>query len=582
LLPKSGVFFTITLPCMMNTTLSYHFVLVHFIGGLAVFLYGMNTMSGGLKKISGERIRSLLIVLTSNRLYSLFAGAFVTMIVQSSSAIMVMLVGLVQSRLMTYVQAMGVILGAEIGTTVTAQLVAFRLHEYALLIFAAGFLLKILGRTPGWKHAGESLAGFGLLFFGMQLMSDAMMPLRTHAPFVSLLHQLENPLLSVLAGLCFTALIQSSSAFVGIVIVLAQQGSLTLTASLPLMLGSNIGTCVTAAIACIGTRRAARRVSLAQILFNTFSVAFFLCWIPQATELVRSFSPGATLPRQIANAHTFYNLLMSFSFLPFTHLFARLVVWLLPDKVEEVRLIPAVRHLQESAVNTPSLALGFARAEMARMHKILGRMLDGTIVSFTGAAADPESVFPSLSILESVRIREEKIDYLELQVTGYLFQIMEQPLSDRESKEAYALMNIVKAQEAIGDIIEVRLLDLLAEKKALKVDLTGQGKKEITDLFVHIRQEINLLVDALREMNPQKAAKLLDQEERFCLIEQDVGLRHLQRVEKKVVESKLSHTVHMELMDGLRQIHEYNVSIAATIQGLRRESAGDGGLPPAR
>lgn len=565
----------------MNTPLSYHLILVHFIGGIAVFLYGMSTMSGGLKKISGERIRSLLLVLTSNRLYGLFAGAFVTMIVQSSSAIMVMLVGLVQSRLMTYVQAMGVILGAEIGTTVTAQLVAFRLHEYALLIFAAGFVLKIVGRTPNWKHAGEALAGFGLLFFGMQLMSEAMLPLRSHAPFVSLLHQLENPLLSVLAGLCFTALIQSSSAFVGIVIVLAQQGSLTLAASLPLMLGANIGTCVTAAIAGIGAGRAARRVSLAQILFNSVSVAFFLCWIPQAIELVRSFSPGAALPRQIANAHTFYNLLMSFSFLPFTHLFARLVVWLLPDKVEEVRLIPAVRHLQESAVNTPSLALGFARAEMARMHKILGRMLDGTIVSFTGAAPAPESVFPSLSILESVRVREEKIDYLERQVTGYLFQIMEQPLSDRESKEAYALMNIVKAQEAIGDIIEVRLLDLLAEKKGLKVDLTGQGKSEITDLFNHIRQEINLLVDALREMDPQKAVKLLEQEERFYLIERDVGFRHLQRVEKKVVESRRSHTVHMELMDGLRQIHEYNVFIAATIQGLRQDSGGLR-LPPSR
>lgn len=557
----------------MTTTLPFYSILAGFTGGISLFLYGMNTMSGGLKKISGERIRDFMTMMTSNRLYGLFAGALVTMIVQSSSAIMVMLVGLVQSRLMSYVQAMGVILGAEIGTTATAQLIAFRLHEYALLIFAAGFLLKILGRTPNWKHAGEAMAGFGLLFFGMQLMSDALLPLRNHPPFIGILRQLENPLLSVVAGLCFTALIQSSSAFVGIVIVLAQQGNLSLEASLPLMLGSNIGTCVTAAIACVGTQRAARRVSLAQILFNTFSVAVFLFWIPEAIQVVRAFSPGAELPRQIANAHTLYNLCMSFSFLPFTHLFARLVLWLLPDKAEESRLIPAVRHLQESAVNTPSMALGFARAEMARMNKILGRMLDGTIAAFTGTAPSPESTFPSLSMLEAVRIREEKIDYLEARVTAYLFKIMEQPLSDRESKETYALMNIVKVQEAIGDIIEVRLLDLLEDKQALKVDLTGQGKREITDLFVHTRQELNLLIEALREMNPQKAAVLLEQEQRFCLLEHDVELRHLQRVEKKVVESRLSHTIHMELMDGLRQIHEYNISIARTIQGLRPESA---------
>lgn len=559
----------------MNTILPYQYIIVNFIGGIAVFLYGMSTMSGGLKKVSGERIRALMLMLTSNRLYGLFVGAFVTMIVQSSSAIIVMLVGLVQSRLMTYVQAMGVILGAEIGTTVTAQLIAFRLHDFALLIFAAGFMLKMLGQDPGSRSAGEALAGFGLLFFGMQLMSEAMAPLRNYAPFVDILRQLENPLLSVVAGLCFTAIIQSSSAFVGIVIVLAQQGSLSLEASLPLMLGSNIGTCVTAAIAAIGTQRAARRVSLAQILFNTFSVAFFLCWIPEFIQAVRYFSPGAGLPRQIANAHTFYNLLMSLSFLPFTPLFTRLIVRLLPDNVEEIRLIPAVKYLQQSALTTPSMGLSFARTEMARMHRILGRMLEGTIAAFTGARPAQGIVFPSLSILASVRIREEKIDYLEGKVTAYLFKIMEQQLSDRESKETFALMDIVKVQEEIGDIIEVRLLDLLAEMKALKVDLTEQGKKEITNLSIYTQQEMNLVIDALQEMDPHKAAMLLEQEERFCLLEHDVGLRHLQRVEKRVAESRLTHAIHMELMDGLRQIHEYNTSIARTIQGLRPDSAGD-------
>jgi phosphate:Na+ symporter len=182
-------------------------------------------------------------------------------------------------------------------------------------------------------------------------------------------------------------------------------------------------------------------------------------------------------------------------------------------------------------------------------------------------------------MLEAVRVREEKIDYLEAQITDYLFKVMEQPLSVRESKETYALMDIVKVQEAIGDIIEVRLLDLLAEKQTLKVDLTGEGKREITDLFVHTRQELNLLIDVLQEMNPQKAAVLLEQEQRFCLLEHDVELRHLQRVGKKVTESKLSHTIHMELMDGLRQIHEYNISIARTIQGLLPEPA-DGQRPP--
>ncbi|HHD64151.1 MAG TPA: Na/Pi cotransporter family protein, partial [Desulfobulbaceae bacterium] len=498
--------------------------------------------------------------------------------VQSSSAIMVMLVGLVQTQLMTYSQALGVILGAEIGTTVTAQLIAFRLNDYALLIFAAGFCLKILGRKPGYQHAGEALAGFGLLFFGMQLMSEAMIPLRSYTPFIESLHQLKNPLLSVAVGMGFTALIQSSSAFVGIVIVLAQQGVLTLEASIPLMLGSNIGTCVTAAIASIGTFRAARRVSLAQILFNVFSVTFFLCWIPESVTIVRFLSPGAELPRQIANAHTLYNLLMSFAFLPFTPLFGRLVFLLLPDKDEELKLIPKVWHLKKSALNTPSMALSFTRAEMARMNKILGRMLDGAIASFTGTAAPFDSIFPSLPTLQAVKMREEKIDYLETQVTDYLFKIVEQPLSDRESKEAFALMNIVKVQEEIGDIIEVRLLNLLAEKETLKVDLTTQGKKEITELYTNISGEIHLLTEVLREMNPEKAAVLLEQKDHFYQLKQDVEYRHLKRVEDMVAQSKLTHTIHMELMDSLRQIHEYNTSIARAIQTLRpgREDAAGG------
>lgn len=559
----------------MSTPLPYQYIIVYFIGGIAVFLYGMNTMSDGLKKISGERMRALMAALTSNRLYGLLVGAFATMMVQSSSAIMVMLVGLVQSQLMTYVQAMGVILGAEIGTTITAQLIAFRLHDYALLIFAGGFVVKMLSRTPGLRHSGEALAGFGLLFFGMQLMSDAMAPLKDFPPLLAALQQLQNPLLSVAIGICTTAIIQSSSAFIGIVIVLAQQGGLTLEASIPLMLGANIGSCITAAIASIGTFRAAKRVSLAQILFNTVSVTFYLFWIPESIRIVQVVSSGADLPRQIANAHTLYNLLMSCTFLPFTPLFARLVLWFLPDQEEETRLIPTVWHLQNSALHTPSMALSFARAEMARMNKILGRMLVGTISSFVGTASAYDSIFPKLPTLRAIKMREEKIDYLETQVTAYLFKIVEQPLSDQESKEAFALMEIVKVQEAIGDVIEKRLLELLAEKYAMKIDLTAEGKQEINELYSHVLQEMSLLIDALQEMDPKKASVLLEQEERFCRLERDVEFRHLERITKRIYESKRSHTIHMELMDGLRQIHEYNASIARTIHALHSDPYGE-------
>nr|WP_321466052.1 Na/Pi cotransporter family protein [uncultured Desulfobulbus sp.] len=557
----------------MNTALPFSTIAVTFIGGLAMFLYGISTMSDGMKKLSGERIRTLMTALTANRFSGLFVGAFATMVVQSSSAIMVMLVSLVQAQMVTYTQVVGVILGAEIGTTFTAQLIAFKLEDYALLLFAFGLFLKLLGRTAGMRQWGEAIAGFGLLFFGMQLMSEAMAPLRSYPPLLSLLHQLENPLISVAVGLCVTAVIQSSSAFVGIIIVLAQQNSLSLEASIPLMFGSNIGTCITGAIASIGTFRAARRVSLAQILINACSVLFFLFWIPEAVQLVRMLSPGADLPRQIANAHTLYNVLMALFFLPLLPAVSRLVLLLLPDNPEEQRLIPAVWYLRSSALQPPSMALGLVRAEMARMNTILGRMLEGVIPSLTGEAPACDSIFPKLSPVQAIHMRENKIDFLESRVTEFLFKAVEQQLSERESKEAFALMEIVKIQEAIGDVIEVKLLGLLVQKKALKLDLTEEGKKEIVGLHTHILKENELLTNALREMDAQQAASLLGEEDHFFRLERDVEFRHMERVVHKVPASRHTHALHMEIMDGLRQIHEYNAAIARTIHALSPEQS---------
>ena len=245
-------------------------------GGLALFLYGMNKMSDGMKKAAGDSMRKILAAITKNRFLGLIIGAFVTMVIQSSSATTVMLVSFVQAKLMTYVQSIGIILGANIGTTVTAQLIAFKLTDYALAMIAVGFIMTLFSKKESYKYFGEALLGFGILFFGMKLMSDAMHPLRTYEPFINVMRGLENPILGLLIGATFTALIQSSSAFTGIVIVLAQQGLLTIDAGIPMILGANIGTCVTAGLASIGTTREAKRVALAHVLFNTMGVLVFI------------------------------------------------------------------------------------------------------------------------------------------------------------------------------------------------------------------------------------------------------------------------------------------------------------------
>ena len=235
--------------------ISWAALIMTLAGGLALFLYGMEKMSEGMKKSAGNRMRNILSALTNNRIIGMVVGAFVTMVIQSSSATTVMLVSFVQAQLMTFVQCLGVILGADIGTTITAQLIAFKLTDYALLMIAVGFTLTMFSKKDSTKYIGEAILGFGILFFGMKLMSDAMKPLRTYQPFINMLRGLENPILGLLVGTVFTALIQSSSAFTGIIIVLAQQGLLTLEAGIPLVMGANIGTCITAGLASIGTSR---------------------------------------------------------------------------------------------------------------------------------------------------------------------------------------------------------------------------------------------------------------------------------------------------------------------------------------
>ncbi|MBU4129557.1 MAG: Na/Pi symporter, partial [Proteobacteria bacterium] len=261
-------------------------IFIGLAGGLAFFLYGMEKMSTGMKNTAGNRMRTLLATLTKNRVIAMIVGAFVTMVIQSSSATTVMLVSFVQAGLLTLVQSMGVILGADIGTTITAQMIAFKLTDYALLMVAIGFAMKLAGKTERAKSVGDIILGFGILFFGMKLMSDAMNPLRSFPAFINLMKDLENPFMGILFGTAFTAVVQSSSATTGVLIVLAQQGLISLEAGIPVIFGANIGTCVTAALAGIGASREAKRVAIAHILFKVAGVFLFIFWIPQFADLI--------------------------------------------------------------------------------------------------------------------------------------------------------------------------------------------------------------------------------------------------------------------------------------------------------
>jgi Na/Pi-cotransporter len=311
-------------------------------GGLALFLFGLGIMSKGMLRLAGDRIRGMPGSLTGNRIQALVPGAFITMVIQSSSAVYVMLADLVNSGMMRFRVTPGVILGAAIGTTVTAQVIAFRLTDFSLLFVAFGFVLRGLSGKEQFRHTGNIILGFGLLFFGMDIISEALQPMRSYEPFLQMLGRLENPLVAILAGAVLTALIRSSAAFAGILVILGTQGLLSLGSSIPLLLGASIGTAVTSVLAVSRSGTEARKVAAAVMVFSILGVLVFVWLISPFAAFITEISPPGTpgpdemarlaevLPRQIANAHTLYNVFAAMLLLPFTALIAGVIDRLMP------------------------------------------------------------------------------------------------------------------------------------------------------------------------------------------------------------------------------------------------------------
>jgi len=545
------------------------FLIFGLAGGLSLFLFGMNMMSKSLQRSAGGRMRAILSALTVNRFVGVGVGAFVTMVIQSSSATTVMLVSFVQARLMTFAQTTGVILGADIGTTVTAQLIAFKLTDYALLMIACGFLLRYGAKRPRWKNAGEVLLGFGLLFFGMSVMSEAMYPLRSYQPFLHLLTDLENPWLGILVGTAFTALIQSSSAFTGIIIVLAQQGFLSLEAGIPLIFGANIGTCITAALAAIGASREATRVALAHTLFKVFGVLAMVWWIPAFADLVRSISPGPDtvgesqavmarfVPRQIANAHTVFNVGLALVFLPFTNLIARLVVRLLPDRPESAReYFYKARHLDRDMMGAPALALNLAKVEILRLGEKVKTMAIDSLEPFLDH---------NLEMLDRLHREENKVDALDEQITDYLVDIGKQELSEEQAREVYMMMHVTKQFEHIADIIDKQIRPLAMKMVENNAEFSETGQAEVQSYHIKMCKQISRALEAFRDGSLDLAKRMSDKQRSYVALEEDYRQAHFQRIHRAISESVASSEIHLELMDSYRRISSYSTNVGRAI-----------------
>lgn len=540
------------------------------LGGLAIFLFGMEQMAEALKKVAGDSMKQILARLTNSRIMGLITGAFVTAIIQSSSVTTVMLVGFVTAGLMSLSQAIGVILGADIGTTVTAQIVAFKVTKYALLLVAVGFGLVFMGKKENTRQYGHLIMGLGLIFFGMGIMSEGMQPLRSYQPFIDLMQNVSNPVIGILVAALFTSLVQSSSATMGVVIALALQGLISLEAGIALALGANIGTCATAGLAAIGKPREAVRVAVAHVTFKIVGVILIFPFIPYLAELVRDISPAAATglagmdklaaetPRQIANAHTIFNVGIATVFLPFASLFARLVEWMVPDRsldAEEALVCP--NYLDEELIETPSLALERVRYEIGHMGEYVNEMLTESMPALL--SGDRERIHEISAI-------DDKVDILYSEIVAYLAKISVKPLMESQAQELSNLLSAVNDLESIGDIIETDTVDLVEQFFNNDVRISQATQQVLIDLHASVLMTVQRALTSVANNDETEADNVISMK---GIIQNQVYTAEQHEAQRLIASEPnrlAAYSVEMEVIEKLKRIYYFAKRMAKTIQ----------------
>lgn len=523
------------------------------LGGLGLFLFGMQYMAEGLQKIAGERMRRILQVLTGTPLIGILVGALVTAVIQSSSATTVMVVGFVNAGLMTIKQAVGIIMGANIGTTVTAQLVAFNFEIISLPAIGIGCGLILFSRRRTHRYIGQIVLGFGLLFLGMRTMKLALSPLSQEAIFVSWMSKFSHsPLLGVLVGLIVTSIIQSSSASTAIILALASQGILSFEGAIPIIFGCNIGTTVTALLASIGTITTARRTAMVHALFNVFGAIIALILLKPFIQLVLLLSPTNDIPRQIANAHTIFNITNTLVWLPFTGVLASLATKLV--RGSDADMHRGAKYLEHHALRTPSVALELAEKEIAHMAEIARNMLDDAYTAFMDK---------NLDILDRIQKNEELVDELEPLIVEYLATLLSQStLTDKQSKRLTGLMHTATDIERVAD----HAMNIGEAAEAIveqKLPFSDLAVEEISSMFKRVVEMFDTALAALYKNDKKKTDNVVKIEEEIDKTKAQLRQNHIERInEGKCFPG--SGIVYIELLSDLERIADHSTNIAET------------------
>jgi len=537
------------------------------LGGLALFLYGIEQMTGALKTIAGSKMKNLLAKVTSNRIKGAITGVFATAVVQSSSVTTVLVVGFISAGLISLAQAISIIVGANVGSTVTVQIIAFNITKYSLLMIAIGFGIRFIVKNEKIKYLGLMLMGIGLLFLGMQFMSDATRPLRAYEPFIYAMSHMKNPIIGILIAAVFTAIIHSSAATIGIVIALASQGFINLEAGISLVLGANIGTCITALLASIGMPRVSKQAALSHIIINIIGVLIWLPFIYKLDDVVRYISPSfheltglnriaAEAPRQIANAHTIFNIFNTIILLPFITPLGKFIAWILPVKPLAVEEKIKPKYLDDASLSTPSIALERVRMELS----IQSRRASVMIQEITNAV-----LYADKDKLKKIKKMDDEVDLLHDYIISYLSKLSKKELTAEESKLHQSYLIASNYIEYIGDVIETNLVTLGKERVAAELQFSKKSQPYLSNFFDKVIWCAEESFNALLEGNKKRADVVINMKKEVSQLAQETQSHLEERLNFETDVPLAEYRILSEIVENMKRIYYLSKRIAKDV-----------------
>lgn len=524
-------------------------ITTQLLGGLAIFVLGMSMLTQALNSLAGARMKALLASFTRNRFAAALSGATITAVVQSSSVTTVLLVGFSSVGLISAAQSAGVIFGANLGSTFTAQIIAFKISEAGAPLLAIGLAIHLFKKFERLSQLGLFLLGLGAIFFGMQEMGDATRPLRSYQPFMDAMQGFDTPLIGITVGLVFTAIVQSSAATIGLTIVFASQGLLTLEGAIAIALGSNIGTCLTAALAAIGRPRAAWRIVFIHVVFNAVGVALWYAFIPQLASMSAALTEmlvGApTLAREIAMAHSLFNGINLILFLGFTGPISRLATLVAPDSKHDERSAKPL-YLDPLFLDTPSMAIDRARMETGRLASLALSMSEEIPIAATiGQSAD----------LEKLAQRDDDLDTLQTAILEYLAKLPAGNLSRSEQDSIQDIIAIANAWENIGDALDSHVLALGRDRLDTGLEISAETRVSIEQLHQALLDGMRLALMVTNNRDPKLAASLVDSKDAFNAIADQAEAALLHRLAGRDLQRLELFRLEADLISNLKRIH---------------------------